>query len=278
MYHITPGEVFCYYCRLKLHKSSHKSLSYHPDCKKSITKYNTDDKKLFTYYGDHLLPKNQVIFLLEFEIIIRELQPERLVDNMLPIDDTKDYLITPEFTLYISRNENGIDRISIKYIPLTRLPASIKYLSSLELLVLHDTNISIFPESIFHLQNLQILGLENCPLQYVPDAIGTMANLEYLSIAHTNITSLPDSIGNLSELNALFLNSNKLELLPDSLINLVNLDILSVYSNKFKAIPKPLFTFNRRSTLLLLRSNTKENHPMGIIPEEDWLNVIKMDV
>lgn len=278
MYHIAPGEVFCYYCKLKLHKSLHKSFDYHPDCKKSITKYNAKKKNSTNHYNGYHFPKHQVTFLLEFEVMIRNLQPDALVNNMLPIDDTDDYSVTPEFSLYISRNENGIDRISIKSIPLKQLPDSLKYLTTLELLILHDTNISIFPESIFQLQNLQIFGLENCPLQTIPDKIGTMPNLEYLSITHTNITSLPNSICNLSQLNALFLNSNKLISLPDSLINLVNLDILSVYSNKFKAIPKPLITFNRRSTLVLLRSITKEKHPMGIIPDEEWLNVITMEV
>ena len=274
MSHIAPEDYYCYYCKLKLLNSSHQSLGYHPDCQTSIVKYNSKKNNSFTYYCDYLLPKNQVTFLLEFETMIRALQPEHLVDNKLQIFDSDLFIIPPDIPLYISKNSDGINSILLYSIPLTHLPASLKYLSTLESLTLTDTKLLIFPDVIFQLKNLQSLSLERNLINNIPYKIGTLKKLANLCITGTNITSLPASIGNLSQLSSLFLNFNKLESLPDSLINLVNLDILSVYSNKFKSVPKPIFTFNRRSTLVLLRSITKE----GIIPEDDWLSVINMEI
>ncbi|GAY44721.1 hypothetical protein CUMW_084020 [Citrus unshiu] len=99
----------------------------------------------------------------------------------------------------------GILTLILQERRLERLPSSFfEYMCHLQLLDLHNTNISCLPPSISRLINLNALFLHSCSLLLqLPAEIGCLQKLEILDVRHTRIQCLPSEIGQLIKLKCL---------------------------------------------------------------------------
>ncbi len=151
-------------------------------------------------------------------------------------------------TLYIGRNDfTAFPEVlcnlgSLKYLDIsnnrgiTAIPASISFITSLEMLVCWQCGISSVPNSIGQLRSLEGLYLGDNNLSSVPSVIGTMTSLKYLSLDKNNLTSVP-SFGSLYKLQELDLSTNHLTTFPESVLTLPNLTNLILDYNDITTLP-----------------------------------------
>ena len=93
---------------------------------------------------------------------------------------------------------------------LTQVPAYVFGRTDIEELNLSDNKLKgALPAEIRHLQNLKILVLSNNKFTGIPAEIGQLKNLEILDLSNNVFTGLPYELGNLSKLELLDLSGNK---------------------------------------------------------------------
>ncbi|MEG5045105.1 leucine-rich repeat domain-containing protein, partial [Microcoleus sp. B4-C1] len=112
--------------------------------------------------------------------------------------------------------------------------------SNLEILNLHQNQITSIPEAIGQLSNLEILNLHQNQITSIPEAIGQLSNLEILSLGQNQITSIPEAIGQLSNLKWLKLDQNQITSIPEAIGQLFNLKRLTLGSNQITEIPEAI--------------------------------------
>lgn len=111
----------------------------------------------------------------------------------------------PQSTLPDMPNCHRILTLILQERRLEKLPTLFfEYMCHLQLLDLHNTNISCLPPSISSLINLNALFLHSCSLLLqLPAEIGCLQKLEILDVRHTRIQCLPSEIGQLIKLKCL---------------------------------------------------------------------------
>jgi Leucine-rich repeat (LRR) protein len=135
------------------------------------------------------------------------------------------------------KNLTSLKVLILRYNQLTTLPEWIGSLKSLERLNLNINNLTSLPESIGNLKSLKELLLWKNELKYLPESIGELSNLEKLNLRLNQLDSLPHSIGKLSSLKELNLHDNKIIELPEEFGNLQSLDNLNLSWNYLKKLP-----------------------------------------
>ena len=119
---------------------------------------------------------------------------------------------------------------------LTELPYSIGNLINLEKLYVGNNKLTSLPESIGSLIYLKELNLENNEIKYLPNTIGNLNKLTKLVLNKNKLKKIPETIGMLNDLKYLYLSFNNLEKLPESMNNLTNLRVVSLKGNKLRYI------------------------------------------
>ena len=79
------GESLCFYCRGKLTIQLEISQKYHNYCFETYSNY------VPPIYNGYELPEDHVIFLNDLEDIIRDLLPDLLIDNKIPINLSRNH-------------------------------------------------------------------------------------------------------------------------------------------------------------------------------------------
>jgi leucine-rich repeat protein SHOC2 len=121
---------------------------------------------------------------------------------------------------------------------LKALPESVRRLTTLTSLKLHENSLTKLPDWIGELTKLEFLGVVKNPLRELPASIGNLVGLRRLNCIITEaLRQLPDSIGRLVELEELQLGFNKLRAVPDSIGNLRNLRKLDLQRNQLTDLP-----------------------------------------
>ncbi|AMP21060.1 hypothetical protein AZF37_07685 [endosymbiont 'TC1' of Trimyema compressum] len=85
---------------------------------------------------------------------------------------------------------------------------------------------------IEELNKLQILDLHNNNITNIPTKIGTLSDLQYLNLSNNLISVVPSEIANLTKLTELDLDSNQLISFPDVIGNLTNLVHINLAANQ----------------------------------------------
>ena len=98
------------------------------------------------------------------------------------------------------------------------MPAEIGQLSKLQILWLHDNQLSSLPAEIGQLSKLQHLSLDDNQLSSLPAEIGQLSKLECLYLHGNQLGSLPASMTHLSDLRTLFLHGNPKLKLPETIL------------------------------------------------------------
>jgi len=148
---------------------------------------------------------------------------------------------------------------------LASLPESIGNLQSLQILNLHDNQLSTLPKSIGKLNYLQKLNLEGNQLTSLPESIINLQSLQRLNLSYNQLFTLPESIGNLNSLQKLDLRDNQLRSLPESMWQLKNLEVIHLLGNPWEGewkemakrdIPSIFEFCKQRATINIFISHT----------------------
>uniref|UniRef100_A0A3B4A8T7 LRRC8 pannexin-like TM region domain-containing protein n=1 Tax=Periophthalmus magnuspinnatus TaxID=409849 RepID=A0A3B4A8T7_9GOBI len=163
---------------------------------------------------------------------------------------------------------------------------SLKKMTSLIELELHNCELERIPHAIFSLTNLQELDLKSNNIRTIEEIISFqhLKRLACLKLWHNKITNIPSSIGQVKSVEALHLNHNKLESLPPALFTLPklrhldlghnsitvlppdigllhNLQYFAINMNKLEVLPKQLFRCTKLKVLCLA------HNALTILPE-----------
>ncbi|MEM6429588.1 MAG: COR domain-containing protein [Deinococcota bacterium] len=93
---------------------------------------------------------------------------------------------------------------------ITKLPKTIKKLTSLQSFDLNNVQLEELPDEIGYLSDLQRVDLSNNNLKVLPKTIKNLNNLKEFYIKGNSLSDLPNGIGNLDQLQELKINDNPL--------------------------------------------------------------------
>jgi Leucine-rich repeat (LRR) protein len=155
---------------------------------------------------------------------------------------------------------SGAAELNLSGCSLAEIPLKVFELTSLQVLDLHDNQITTLPPGIGKLTSLQKLHLHNNRLTTLPPEIGRLALLRELKLYNNRLTTLPPEIGNLTSLQWLYLCNNQLTTLPSKIGNLTSLQQLRLDNNQLTTLPASLIS------LTSLRRLNLTNNPITYIP------------
>ncbi|XP_026230363.1 volume-regulated anion channel subunit LRRC8D [Anabas testudineus] len=136
---------------------------------------------------------------------------------------------------------------------LERIPHAIFSLANLQELDLKSNNIRTIEEiiSLQHLRRLTCLKLWHNKIITISSSIGQVKSLETLHLSHNKLEALPPALFTLPKLRHLDVSHNSITVLPPDVGLLQSLQQLAINSNKLEALPKPLFRCNKLKVLCL---------------------------
>jgi Leucine-rich repeat (LRR) protein len=123
---------------------------------------------------------------------------------------------------------------------LTEVPESVRTLTAMTALGLHNNRLSQVPAWLCDLTRLTVLSLGHNQLTELPPALGDLTALDALHLQHNQLTGVPDSLSNLTALTELHLEGNRLTRLPESLGRLTALVHLDASENRLTRLPASL--------------------------------------
>lgn len=177
---------------------------------------------------------------------ITDLSPH-LIKLMVHNDGTKLIVLNS-----LKKMTNLVD-LELHNCELERIPHAIFSLTNLQELDLKSNSIRTIEEiiSLQHLRRLTCLKLWHNKIVTISPSIGQVKSLETLYLSHNNLESLPPALFTLPKLRHLDVSHNSVTVLPPDVGLLQNLQHLAINSNKLEALPKPLFRCNRLKMLCL---------------------------
>lgn len=177
---------------------------------------------------------------------ITELSPH-LIRLMVHNDGTKLLVLNS-----LKKMTNLIE-VELHNCELDRIPHAIFSLTNLQELDLKSNNIRTIEEiiSFQHLKRLTCLKLWHNKIITIPATIGHIKSLEALYLSHNKLETLPAALFTLPKLRHLEVGHNSISVLPPDVGLLHNLQHLAINSNKLEGLPKPLFRCTKLKVLCL---------------------------
>ena len=147
---------------------------------------------------------------------------------------------------------------------ISKISPKIKNLgSSLQVLDLHDNNLSLLPEEIGDLENLTKLNLSHNKITFLPMSFFNLRNLRHMNLNHNELNEIHEDLGQLDMLETLDLAHNKLIELPSSLTCLSRIINFNCSHNCLESVPHEI-SFLRSVNCLELSHNSIGNIPDSI--------------
>lgn len=112
-----------------------------------------------------------------------------------------------------------------------KLPKSLKYLKSLNDLIIESAILDSMPKPLFSITPLKTLVIVNCGIQAMPENLDKLTNLEVLVLDYNKLSSIPREIYKCKNLYALSLKKNNITKIPDTICQLKNLTKLDLRDN-----------------------------------------------
>jgi leucine-rich repeat protein SHOC2 len=112
-----------------------------------------------------------------------------------------------------------------------KLPKSLKYLKSLNDVLIESVILDSIPKPLFNIASLRNLVIANCGIYAMPDRLDKLANLEVLVLDFNKLTTLPRNIFQCKNLYFLSLRKNNITKIPDTICQLKNLTKLDLRDN-----------------------------------------------
>lgn len=140
---------------------------------------------------------------------------------------------------------------------LERIPHSIFSLANLQELDLKNNNIRTIEEiiSFQHLRRLVCLKLWYNKISTIPPSIGLVKSLESLIICHNKVENLPPSLFHLPKLRHIDLSHNSISNIPVEIGHLHNLQHFAITGNKVEVLPNQLFKCSKLKVLCVGHNN-----------------------
>jgi len=145
--------------------------------------------------------------------------------------------VVPEAWYGVKMVDGGVEELVLRKLGLCVLPAEVRRLSALRLLILYDNKLTSLPAEIGQLTSLKGLYLGRNQLTRVPAEIGQLTSLTNLNLGRNHLTCLPAEIGQLTSLTDLRLHHNRLTSLPAEIGQLTSLTYLGLGGNKLTSVP-----------------------------------------
>lgn len=143
-------------------------------------------------------------------------------------------------------------RLEIFGFGITEIPGSIRQLTDLRELMVHESYVTRLPEGMFELRSLESLTVYTANLLEIPAGIGKLSSLRHLTIAcgsyhdsvdvilprqDVSLNRIPPEIGQLSRLENLCINYTAITDVPVELRELKKLRWLSLGRNRLASAP-----------------------------------------
>ena len=112
-----------------------------------------------------------------------------------------------------------------------KLPKSLKYLKSLNDLIIESAILDSMPKPLFSITPLKTLVIVNCGIQAMPENLDKLTNLEVLVLDYNKLSTIPRDIYKCKNLYALSLKKNNITKIPDTICQLKNLTKLDLRDN-----------------------------------------------
>ena len=151
----------------------------------------------------------------------------------------------------------------VKYIP-----EGIKYLTSLNCLLLMCGEISDIPKNLP--KEIRTLWLSSNNIQTVPEEIGELTGLELMNLCGNQLASLPKSARNLKNIWCLELYDNRFEEIPEEIAGMKKLKHLYIQENQIKSLRPSIC---RLQDLIVLDIS---NNPIAELPG-DIVNLVSLE-
>ncbi|XP_015775613.1 PREDICTED: E3 ubiquitin-protein ligase LRSAM1-like, partial [Acropora digitifera] len=118
---------------------------------------------------------------------------------------------------------------------------SLKDLSALRVLDLHDNFITTLPADIDQLKALQVLNVQNNKLKSLPPSIGNLPSLQTLNLQANDLHALPPEIGNSKSLRTLNISGNSnLQGVPPNLAHVRTIETIVLDTDRINFPPKDI--------------------------------------
>lgn len=145
-----------------------------------------------------------------------ELEPDFFKDARTLIIGRSEFKVLPEYT------GNTLERLSLTYLPLAKIPASFMQ-PTLKSLELRGTEITELPVGIEKLDKIEELSVAQCRVKRLPGHMACVKRLRKLDLASLPIENLPAWLGEASSLEYLSLCGCRLSDIPEEIaLPLVN--------------------------------------------------------
>ncbi|XP_077415994.1 volume-regulated anion channel subunit LRRC8D isoform X2 [Vanacampus margaritifer] len=179
---------------------------------------------------------------------------QHLVKLMVYNDGTKLFGLNT-----LKKMTNLID-LELHNCELEKIPHAIFSLLNLQELDLKSNNIRTIEEivSLQHLKRLTCLKLWHNKITAIPSSIVQGKSLEALHLSHNKLQSLPPALFKLPKLQYLDLAYNLIQVLPPDVGLLLDLLQLDITSNKLETLPKNLFKCTKMRVLCLGHNDLRE--------------------
>jgi len=114
------------------------------------------------------------------------------------------------------------------------------------------------PASLKSLTSLEILNLGGHKISEIPEWIENLISLKFLYLGRNNITSLPNSIGNLINLKNLNLRENPINIFPKTLNQLISLENIVLSNCNLEEVPIFIFFLKKLNSLDISENNIRK--------------------
>ncbi|HSH05628.1 MAG TPA: leucine-rich repeat domain-containing protein [Anaerolineae bacterium] len=139
---------------------------------------------------------------------------------------------------------------------ISEIPTEIQYLTNLRFFRIANNQIEgEVPTQLCALTQLEILWLHQNQITTLPDCIGQLINLIELYAYQNQIIAIPTSIGGLENLEILWLANNQITSIPTTIIGAIKLRELNLNFNRIEEAPIEIASLNDHLTMLRLRGN-----------------------
>uniref|UniRef100_T1IXJ7 Disease resistance R13L4/SHOC-2-like LRR domain-containing protein n=1 Tax=Strigamia maritima TaxID=126957 RepID=T1IXJ7_STRMM len=155
-----------------------------------------------------------------------------------------------------------LSRLNLANNQITKISHEIVNLAALQVLDIHDNQLTDLPDSMAVLTQLTKLDVSCNRLPKIPSCIYSLTELRVLLLQNNQLSEVDDDVRELGRLEELNLSTNNLHKLPNTIMSLSNIRRFNLSFNNLKEIP------NGIGAMTALQILDLSNNKLSILPSE----------